>query len=779
MRKSLLLARSNIRKAKGQTVSIIILIFLAGLLLNLTLMLSSDYKRNFDRYSDKLNSEHATFVINRRGEDLNYLIKKTVEEDKRTKEYRLDEMLYMNAEIDYNGNINNDFLALRKSVATSRNIGKYEITKESEIKDGIYLPVLFEASKTYSIGDTIEIKLSDSVVSYTVCGFYNNMMTGSFNCSMLSFLLTDNAYEKLEKQTSVEESTMLSVRLNNKKEAEQYEEKVRSEILNEFPVNIKSNNYNLISQSRYTTQLICSGIISAVAVLISAIALIVIASNVINYIGENMKNLGALKAIGYTSRQLIVSLLVQFLFIAFIASIVGIGISYCLFPGLNILLVSQTGIPYAIHFLLGPTILTIVIIGGIIALAVWLSARRLKKIEPIAALRRGIKTHNFKKNHIPLSKTKLPLNTALSFKTAIARKSQAITMIITMLALSLIIVFSSVMYKSFLVDMTPAINLLVGETADSTVGVKVEIEKEFIAAMENDSRVEKIYQMNSTEVSNIGGYTLAATITDNTSKLNNQSLCYEGRLPKFDNEVAIGGKYAKENRLKIGDEMSLGSGGKQSKYIISGFTQSTNYLGKDCILLRKGYEKIGTLDNISFNMNIKKDVDVNNFHDEIGKKFGNSISSFSNLRSALDSSVSVYVSVITVIVVGVLLLCLIVIIFVLYLLVRTMLNSKKLDNGIMKSLGYTSRQLIFQTAASFMPIIIISTIVGLIIGSFAINPLMTIFLGGLGIMKSNFEIPFLFVTIAGITIVLFAFAYACLLSLKIKKIAPYELISHE
>ena len=56
MRKLFLIARSNMRKAKGQTVAIVVLILLASMLLNLWLMLSMDYKANFDRYHKKLNA---------------------------------------------------------------------------------------------------------------------------------------------------------------------------------------------------------------------------------------------------------------------------------------------------------------------------------------------------------------------------------------------------------------------------------------------------------------------------------------------------------------------------------------------------------------------------------------------------------------------------------------------------------------------------------------------------------------------------------------------------
>lgn len=63
MKKLFLIARSNMRKAKGQTVAIVVLILLASLLFNLWLMLSMDYRANFDRYHDKLNAEHVTLAV--------------------------------------------------------------------------------------------------------------------------------------------------------------------------------------------------------------------------------------------------------------------------------------------------------------------------------------------------------------------------------------------------------------------------------------------------------------------------------------------------------------------------------------------------------------------------------------------------------------------------------------------------------------------------------------------------------------------------------------------
>ncbi len=118
---------------------------------------------------------------------------------------------------------------------------------------------------------------------------------------------------------------------------------------------------------------------SAMAFFVLLIALIVISSNIINYIQVNLKNLGALKGVGYTSSQLIYSLLLQFWGLTLFAAIAGIGISYCLFPTVNAMMIQQTGIPYAMRFLFLPFVVTLAILGAAVTLAVCLASHRIKK----------------------------------------------------------------------------------------------------------------------------------------------------------------------------------------------------------------------------------------------------------------------------------------------------------------------------------------------------------------------------------------------------------------
>ena len=768
------------RKEKGQTVAIVVLILLASMLLNLWLMLSMDYKANFLRYHDKLNAEHVTLAVDDADGTVYGFLTETLAKDTAVKEYRLDKCMYMVGTFPYNGGMmNGQFIFMDKQTAISRTIGKAEIVEEGNLTSGVYLPMLYK-SDDYSIGKTIELTIGSHPVTYTVCGFFNSVMMGSHNCALTQIILTQDEYAELEELNYAFQTTLCSVRLNEKSTNLTYEATLKAIVSERFPnTRMTSNCYDIVSQSRYISQGICSAVISSMAFLVLLIALVVIISNIINYIQVSIKNLGALKAAGYTSGQLVCSLLLQFLVLTVIAAIAGAALSYAIFPAINTMMIAQTGIPYAIHFLPLPVIISLIILGGTVALSVWLSARRIKKIEPIVALRSGVQTHNFKKNRVPLEKTRAPLNFALALKTTLSGVKHNITVCITMLVLSLVVVFSGLMTENIIVDMTPFLNLIVGETADSAINVQTEIEDDFLEVLNSDSRAEKAYLYNSLNVSHVGGVELMATLCDDFSKVNNQSVVFKGRFPKYDNEIAIAAKYAKEKGFAIGNEIEITANGKTEKYLISGFTQITNNLGRDCLLTRQGYERLGTLQSVTYYINLVEGTDIDAFNEEMKGKFSDSVNGVINVLATIEGVGSVYVSLMTIIVIAILVLSAIIIAFVLYLLVRTLLNNKKRDYGILKSLGFTTEQLILQTALSFMPAIIISTVIGVIISCLTINPLLSLFFSSLGIVKCTFNIPIVFATIAGIALILLSFGISCLLSLKVKKISPHSLLTGE
>ncbi len=780
MKKSLLLARSNLRKTKGQATAIAVLILLAAVMLNLWLMLSLDYKQNFDRCHSRLNAEHVTLAVDENNSDMRDFLTHTLNGDTRAADFCFTPALHMVGSFDFNnGEINSELIFLEKQAALSRSIGKVEILEESGAKSGVYMPILYKSDRI-AVGKTVDISIGSNKMSYTVCGFFNSVMAGSHNCSMCALILTEDKYEELKKSGYAPNATLCSVRLNNKADSETCETWLKNTVAARYPTaHTVSNSYALVSQSRYISQMICASILNAMAFLILLIALVVMSSNIMNYIQEHMKNLGVLKAVGYTSRQLTGALILQFSGVSLLFSAAGVGLSYCLFPQLNKMMISQTGIPYQVRFLPLPCGITLLLLEIAVIFTVWLSSRRIKKVEPIVALRQGMQTHTFRRSRVPLEKTNMPFILALAVKTTLSDAKRNITICITMFIVSLIMVFSGLMIENVIADMTPFLDLIVGETADSCINVEKNIEKNFLREMQTDPRVEKLYLYSSVSLRHVDGLELTAVVCDDFSKVNNPGVVFEGRFPRYDNEMALAAKYAGEQKLKIGDEITVTANGRKSAYIISGLTQITNNLGKDCLITRAGYERLGKLPNTSYYLNLTEETDIDNFHTEVKKRFGNDINAAINVEATINGASAVYISLMMILVIAILLLSIVVITFVLFLLIRTMLNHQKQDYGIQKALGFTTGQLILQTALSFMPTVILSTLTGMAVCSLIINPLTAFFLRSIGIVKCTFTVPLGLNILGGTGLILFTFAIACLLSLKIKKIAPKELLTGE
>lgn len=770
MSKSSILARSNIRKAKGQTVAIIVLVLLASVMMNLWLMLGIDYKANFKRTHDRLNDGHVTLSFGAEDNAVDYL-KDKLDNSSDVAEYCVTDTIILN------------YVFFDKDTALSRNVGKFEIVEEGEYTSGIYVPIIYKGDEPHQTQIGKEYKLpytTDKYFTYTVCGFVNTAMMGSDNCGMVGYLLTADKYNELCEQRPLNKAVCVSIRLKDASQSRKFETDIKNTLLDEFPdMYFVSNTYEMVSTTRYVSQSISAAIISGMAFIIILIALVVISSNVVNYIKENMQNLGALKAVGYTSRQLISAQAAQFSGIALAASVAGIALSYAFFPYVADMMNAQTGIPYKVRFLPIPCVITAATIVGAVALAVYLSARSIKKIEPITALRQGISTHSFKKNHVPLDKTNMPPNAALAFKTTLSGVKQNVTVCITMLVLSLILVFAGVMYKNVIETNEPMVNLVMGEAADYAVVVKKSDGERFESEMRDDIRIEKLYQFSGDSVLHKGGSDLWVRFSDDPSKISNQKFVIEGRFPKYANEVAVGAKYAREKGLKIGEEITLSYEEKSAVYLITGYTQYMNSLGEDCLMTNEGFEILNDSYNISYYINLKEGTDIDAFDKEILERFGKKVLTTDKMQRLIEEDLGVYTSLVTLIVIVILVLSALIILFVLYLLVKMLLNNKKRDYGILKALGYTTRQLVLQTALSFMPPIIISTAVGVTVSAFVVNPLIALFLSGIGVVKSTFEVSVLFNVIAGAGLILVAFGAACLLSLRIRKIAPRNMLSGE
>ena len=118
-----------------------------------------------------------------------------------------------------------------------------------------------------------------------------------------------------------------------------------------------------------------------------------------------------------------------------------------------------------------------------------------------------------------------------------------------------------------------------------------------------------------------------------------------------------------------------------------------------------------------------------------------------------------------------------IIILVVKILLKTIFIKKEKEFGIKKAVGFTSKQLKIQLALSLLPITLIASVIGAMLGYVVVNPMVTAILSGFGMEKVEFMIfPTLIVlTIAVIAVLVFGITYV--MARSIKRVSAYELIS--
>lgn len=773
-----ILSRSAFRGATSQAVVLVCLVLIAALVTNIWLMISWDYKENFALTHSALNAEHVVCMISEPPDAVEEALD-AILEDVPTTQREFTPGLLVPVTFPYGGNdMTHTFFVMEEETATSKDVGRVEILSESSTEEGLYFPLLYEDDLV--TGLQTELTVGSEEKPWTIAGFFNSAMAGSSNCSIIELLATKTSFEELHEERIGLPGTLCSIRLANPEESAKVRSQLAGELTARFPSAIVvGEEYMRVAQSRYIASFITGAVFSAAAVLVLFLALVVAASNTANQIQRAMSDFGVLKAVGYTGRALVHSVLWQYGVLALPAAIAGSALSYTLYPTIVTSMVKQTGIPYEVQFLSGPFVTTVGICVIVIVLSAWLAARRIRDIDPIAALRSGIPTHSFQKNPLPLATSHGSANLSLGLKSAFSISGRTMIACISMGLLALLIVFCAVLVENTILHPEPVLDLVGVERADMAVEMDAQDEELVRQTLLAHPGVQDVYLYTTVEVDEPGGPGLTGIVIDDAEKLSGKNLIFKGRMPEYANEIALGAKHAEELGLAVNDQITLGVPGSEVTYLITGLSQSSNFLGDDAWFIREGYERIGDPPVITLYVRLEPGYSSQDVLDYLDAKTGDAVSKSVNVKEMIDSFYSAYLSALRLIVVVLAVLCVLMTALVMFLLVRMTVQSRLPEYGLLKALGYRSRDLVLQTIIGFMPAIAVSETLGLVLWSFAINPLLALFLSGIGTRACNFTIPVLMIAGGGLALFVLAIALVALVARRIGKADPVQLLTEE
>ena len=418
--------------------------------------------------------------------------------------------------------------------------------------DDIFVPYSFKTNGDYELGDNFTIHYQGKEYKYQIAGFFETTMLATNNIGVMKFMLPETSYGALADELD-NKSKALSV-------SAVMEDPTQSpELKNDFIQHVQQStegqttpyiwglDIDLVKNVNTITINIGATILVAFATIIVLVSLIVIRFRVSNSIEDGMANIGVLKAIGYTSRQILSSIILQFILIAFSASVVGVALSYVLMPFLGSVISTLSGLVWMQSFDLNMNLVSAFLVVFCVVIVTLLSAFRVRKILPVAALRGGIQTHSFRKNHFPLEKAKGGLHFLLAIKSMLANVKQNIMILLIIIGLTFASVFSVVLYYNIASDNTAFINLFGTEPANVIVVANSDGDRrEFLSDLEQMDHVRKVnlFDLIKTKVD---GQTVYTNVTDDYNQLEN-NIVYEGRHPKHENEISISWVVSKSNQ---------------------------------------------------------------------------------------------------------------------------------------------------------------------------------------------------------------------------------------
>ena len=780
--KSLLLAKSNLRKNKGLSICIALLILISSMLICVSGLLTFDYSNNAYNVAKDLNTSDISLFSSPTNKRVN--IEKIDKEyldsvmPKSVTDYEYREMLTTQIPIEFNNGEVTPYVHLITDKELDRRLSKIEIIEEDKSikEDYIYLPYHMHTGGGIDIGDTYKIKLPKETYKLKVKGFINTIYAGSYNMNRYEMMIDDDLYKEIKE--NYHDMLGFDIYINYKEGTDTT--KVSNKIVNKLYIDkgVETTSFDLDITIQSRTFI--SGIIQVsflmTAIVIIGIIILMISNNVSNYIRENIKTLGVLKAMGYTTNDIRKSLLLQFNILATVGIIVGAILAYVVMPSLGDMLVAQSGIPYIPKFNLLATLL-VLLVPVFVVLIVLVSVRKIKKVEPIVALRDGLESHNFKKNHVPLDKSILNLNGSLSMKYMFRNMKQNIISFITMLFLSFLMIISMAMYQNF--SREPNLSLMTFELVDGVIGIDSENEANLEKDLRNDKDITKVKYMSNYELQDKDDSRFQAYIMKEPNKLNNKDNCYDGRYPNHDNEIAISGLYAKNNKYKIGDEIKLHVGKKEYSYLITGFIQSTNNVGREALLTYDGALHVVEKENLAATYYFDSKVKASKIIKKYNDKYKEHITATLDFEELIESQMDTFINVANLMAIVISIISGCIILLVLYLLMKTLIYNRRYEYGILKALGFKSKDLILQNVLSFMPTIILGTVIGIFISYHVTNPYIGLMMRSFGIMKCTMKIPMDLILFSGIFLIGISLIASILMSLKIRKLEAYNLLIGE
>ncbi len=786
-------AYANIRKTKSVSITLAALFLVAALLINIGLLVSINYGNFFSSLKKELNSSDAYYYMS---ESLySDKILNSLESNEHVKKTEVTKSMTVGGEIYYKDK-DRSFSVMFNNMNKTRELSKWKYVGEylSPEDMSVYIPEIFKAVGGYNLGDKLTLKYKDietnqsKELSFTVKGYIEDVFFSSTDTGMMGFYLPEETYNKVSGilNNSKYESYTIFTNLDSVKNSAKVENSLRellklntsSFMASDSSKMLFSIDIDLITLSRCMMASMIAVMMVIFAAIIVVVCLLVVRFRIINSLEDDIMKIGSLKSIGYTNRQIISTILIQFLTIAGLGSLAGIAVAYPLLPFVSIVFEQQSGLKWVQGFDFFSSFTTLATIFAIVIVVTFLAANKVKNLTPVLALRGETSAKKYSKNYLPLEKTRGNLSVLLAFKSILQGIKLNIMIIVIIIAVTFAGAYGVIMYYNTTVDTTAFAEIPGYEITNVIAALDPQRDNtDTINTIKSMENVYKVQYLDELKIK-VGDVEASCFAMDNFNN-RNTNLVYKGSYPQNPGEIALAGVLAERINKSIGDTVSVTIGENTQTFKVTGLSNGSSMGGINTCLLVSDVKKLNPeFRQQNLYIYLDKGTDAAKFIDKLVEKIPRDILlGTSNFDKLLAEGMSSYQNIVGLMGISMFVITLFVITLVLYFVISSSIIKKKRELGIKKATGFTTLQLMNQLSISFIIPIFIGASIGSILGAFLTNPMMSVFMKSAGIMKTRFIVDPIWISVFALAILAFSYLLSILITLKIRKISAYELVN--
>ncbi len=745
----------NLKKDKKSYISFGIVVLISAIMLNLALVLVFQVDNAYDNKFEELNTATINICIPK-VQNTNSL-KSDIKALEDVSEVECREAVFLEAVV-------NDFRGTDFSMNTMfynmdefRNINKLEVKEESVemTEQSIYLPLYVASFGEFELEDKIVYEVLDKKHTFLVSGMLEEMQYGNYGKGLMGAYLPASVYNEFARDYEENVVIEYSIIAGDGTDIKDLYNKI-VKLLEEQEITMLTSCDK--ESTKDTRTMVCNLLILvllAFALVILLVSVFLCKFRISISIDEDMINMGVLKALGYTGNMIIGSMVLPYVMVTFIAILLGVVASYGILPILSEVLTLQAGFSFTLLFDIKALICVEIILVLVVTVFTYTGAKRIRKLQPINAIRGNRDTKRFK---------------------MFVNVKQNILLFSVSFVLTILVAFASTLFYNVIVKPNNFISTLSEEMPDIILYPDEKYKDYILNDLQNYAVIENVLEYTVGTV-DIDGEPITVFACEDFSKVSND-LCYLGENPKEKNQIALGSAF--EGKYELGDQIEIYNCDTSFWYEITGFVQSVNYQGNVCEFSMEGYEALSTETVApSFYLYLEDGTDAKIVIEELKADYDDKIANQVNYQKMTETTKEMYSGLASIIVVVIFVLTILIVLFVLYIVVKTLLVHQKQELGIYKAIGYSNWQLIFKMVGGFMPSSVLAVLISTILGLLYVPEINQFIFQTVGAMKNNMEVSFAFLMIFALIQIVINFIISISLTMPIKKISAYALIKED